>query len=101
VPPTPKTPDDPGWPPIPGQDFSNIPKQQKGLHNRGLNYLRLANNIEGLISNFERVVDGFLAGLPHNELVPAIQQTNTTIDVPVADLGWSDVQPKPQQRGLA
>ena len=49
--------------------------------------MRLSNQIEGLISNFERVIDGFLAGLPYERLVPAIQQTNTTIDVPVADLG--------------
>ena len=48
---------------------------------------RLSSQIEGLISNFERVVDGFLAGLPQDTLVPAIQKTNTTIDVPVADLG--------------
>jgi phenylpropionate dioxygenase-like ring-hydroxylating dioxygenase large terminal subunit len=84
--PVPKAPDDPGWPPIPAQDFSNIPKQQKGLHSRSIEYLRLATKIEGLISNFERVVDGFLAGLPYDQLVPAIQQTNTTIDVPIADL---------------
>jgi hypothetical protein len=51
--------------------------------------MRLSDRIEGLISNFERVVDGFLAGLPYGALVPAIQKTNTTIDVPVADLGFS------------
>ena len=27
--------DDPRWPPIPAQDFSNLPRQQKGLHARG------------------------------------------------------------------
>ena len=88
TPPTPKSPDDPTWPPIPGQDFRNIPKQHKGLHNRGIEFMRLAKNIEGLISNFERVVDGFLAGRSYEELVPAIQKTNTTIDVPIADLGF-------------
>ncbi len=51
--------------------------------------MRLSSRIEGLISNFERVIDGFLAGLPYDKLVPAIQRTNTTIDVPVADLGFS------------
>jgi hypothetical protein len=90
TPPTPRAPDDPSWPPIPGQDFSNIPKQQKGLHNRGFEYMRLAKSIEGLISNFERVVDGFLAGLPSETLVPAIQKTNTTIDVPLVDLDLSE-----------
>jgi phenylpropionate dioxygenase-like ring-hydroxylating dioxygenase large terminal subunit len=87
TPPEPMAPDDPRWPPIAAQDFSNLPRQQKGLHSKGFEYMRLSNQIEGLISNFERVVDGFLAGLPHDMLVPAIQKTNTTIDVPVADLG--------------
>jgi hypothetical protein len=89
TPPEPMAPDDPRWPPIPAQDFSNLPKQQKGLHSRGFEYMRLASRIEGLISNFERVVDGFLAGLPYDALVPAIQKTNTTIDVPIADLGFT------------
>ncbi len=80
-------PDDPRWPPIPAQDYSNLPKQQKGLHARGFEYMRLSDKVEGLISNFERVVDGFLAGLPYDKLVPAIQKVNTTIDVPIADLG--------------
>ena len=59
-------PDDPSWPPIPAQDFSNLPRQQKGLHSKGFEYMRLSDQIEGLISNFERVVDGFLAGLPYD-----------------------------------
>ena len=88
-PPDPMAPDDPRWPPIPAQDFSNLPRQQKGLHSKGFDYMRLSDQIEGLISNFERVIDGFLAGLPYDALVPAIQKTNTTIDVPAADLGFS------------
>ena len=55
--------------------------------------MRLSDQIEGLISNFERVVDGFLAGLPYERLVPAIQKTNTTIDVPIADLGLTSEGP--------
>ena len=47
---------------IPAQDFSNLPRQQKGLHAKGFEYMRLSDQIEGLISNFERVIDGFLAG---------------------------------------
>jgi len=50
--------------------------------------MRLSDQIEGLISNFERVVDGFLAGLPYDTFATAIQKTNTTIDVPIADLGF-------------
>ena len=90
APPEPVAPDDPSWPTIPAQDFSNLPRQQKGLHAKGFEYMRLSSQIEGLISNFERVVDGFLAGLPYSRLVPAIQKTNTTIDVPIADLGLTE-----------
>ena len=94
TPPEPLAPDDPSWPTIPAQDFSNLPRQQKGLHAKGFEYMRLSNEIEGLISNFERVIDGFLAGLPYERLVPAIQKTNTTIDVPIADLGLTERVPR-------
>jgi hypothetical protein len=90
TPPEPLAPDDPSWPTIPAQDFSNLPRQQKGLHAKGFDFMRLSTQIEGLISNFERVVDAFLAGLPYEQLVGSIQKTNTTIDVPVADLGLSE-----------
>ncbi|MCT7662060.1 aromatic ring-hydroxylating oxygenase subunit alpha [Mycobacterium deserti] len=93
IPPEPLAPDDPSWPTIPGQDFANLPRQQKGLHARGFEYMRLSTQIEGLISNFERVIDGFLAGLPQERLVPAIRLTNTTIDVPVANLDLSESVP--------
>jgi len=86
VPPEPMAPDDPRWPPIPAQDFSNLPKQQKGLHAKGFEFMRLSDKVEGLISNFERLVDGYLAGLPSEKLVPAIHKVNTTIDVPIAEL---------------
>jgi phenylpropionate dioxygenase-like ring-hydroxylating dioxygenase large terminal subunit len=68
--------DDPRWPPIPAQDFSNIPRQQKGLHARGYEYLRISSEIEGHISNFHRVLDGFLAGLPYERLLPAMSSIN-------------------------
>ena len=38
---------------------------RKACTPRGFEYMRLSNQIEGLISNFERVIDGFLAGLPY------------------------------------
>ena len=52
--------------------------------------MRLSSEIEGLISNFERVIDGFLAGLPYERLGPAMQKTNTMIDVPIANLGLTE-----------
>ena len=64
----------PRWPPIPAQDFSNLPRQQQGLHAKGFEYMRLSERAEGHISNFERTIDGFLAGLPYEQLLPALQR---------------------------
>jgi hypothetical protein len=81
--------DDPRWPPIPTQDFSNLPRQQRGLHARGFEYMRLSAGLEGHISNFERVIDGFLAGLPHARLLPALASANGyPFDRPIAELGF-------------
>ena len=89
APPEPWEADDPRWPPIPTQDFSNLPRQQKGLHNKGFEYMRLSEQIEGGISNFERTVDGFLAGLPYEQLLPALRAINVNpLDMPVVDIGF-------------
>jgi phenylpropionate dioxygenase-like ring-hydroxylating dioxygenase large terminal subunit len=81
--------DDPRWPPIPAQDFSNLPRQQRGLHARGFEYMRLNERLEGHISNLQRIVDGFLAGLPHERLLPALHLVNVApFDKPVLDLGF-------------
>jgi nitrite reductase/ring-hydroxylating ferredoxin subunit len=81
--------DDPRWPPIPTQDFSNLPRQQRGLHAKGFEYMRLSSGLEGHISNFERTVDGFLAGLPYEILLPALRAVNVyPFDEPIRDLGF-------------
>ena len=81
--------DDSRWPPIPAQDFSNLPRQQKGLHAKGFKYMRLNERLEGHISNFQRTIDGFLAGLPHERLLPAQQAVNVApFDKPILDLGF-------------
>jgi glycine betaine catabolism A len=80
---------DPRWPPIPAQDFSNLPRQQKGLHAKGFEYMRLSAGAEGGISNFERLIDGFLAGLPHEALASGLRAVNVNpLESPVADLGF-------------
>jgi phenylpropionate dioxygenase-like ring-hydroxylating dioxygenase large terminal subunit len=80
--------DDPRWPPIPAQDFSNLPRQQQGLHTQGFEYMRLSERAEGHISNFERTVDGFLAGLPYERLLPALHSVNVApFDQPILDIG--------------
>jgi phenylpropionate dioxygenase-like ring-hydroxylating dioxygenase large terminal subunit len=83
--------DDPRVPPIPTQDFSNLPKQQQGLHNGGFDYLRLSAGIEGGVGNFEQTVDGFLAGLPYKSLLPALHTINVNpLDTPTVDLGLTE-----------
>jgi hypothetical protein len=81
--------DDPRWPPIPSQDFSNIPRQQLGLHARGFEYMRLSAELEGHISNFERTIDGYLAGLGHDQLLGALGEVNVyPFDRPIVELGF-------------
>ena len=79
--------DDPRWPPIPAQDFSNLPRQQQGLHAKGFEYMRLSERAEGHLSNFERTLDGFLAGLPYEKLLPALREINVNpLERPIVDL---------------
>jgi phenylpropionate dioxygenase-like ring-hydroxylating dioxygenase large terminal subunit len=88
VPPEPWAHDDPRWPPIPAQDFANIPRQQEGLHARGFECMRLSAELEGHISNFQRTIDGYLAGLPHERLLPALAEVNVyPFDRPIVELG--------------
>ena len=80
--------DDPRWPPIPTQDFSNLPKQQRGLHSRGFEYMRFSELAEGHLWNLERVIDGFLAGLPYERLLPALEEVNVNpLERPLVELG--------------
>ncbi len=89
APPEPWAHDDPRVPPIPTQDFSNLPRQQEGLHNAGFEYMRLSEGIEGGIANFERTLDGYLAGLSHEELARALKEINLNpLERPVVDLGF-------------
>jgi phenylpropionate dioxygenase-like ring-hydroxylating dioxygenase large terminal subunit len=79
--------DDPRWPPIPTQDFSNLPRQQRGLHARSFEYMRLSERNEGHISNFHRVIDGFLAGFPYEKLLSSLQKINVNpLEMPVLEI---------------
>jgi phenylpropionate dioxygenase-like ring-hydroxylating dioxygenase large terminal subunit len=81
--------DDPRWPPIPSQDFSNLPKQQRGLHSMSFEYMRLARGTEGHISNYQRVVDAFLAGCAYAQILPALEKINVNpLEMPVVDLAF-------------
>lgn len=68
--------DDPRFPPIPRQDFSNLPRQQRGLHSIGLDILRLSEQMEGHISNCHRVIDAFLACGGHDVTLPMLAKVN-------------------------
>ena len=86
--PTPIPFDDPSWPEVLGQDFDNLPKQQVGLHSKGFESMRLSHETEGMVSNFERLVDGYVADLDHEKLLHAISQVSGGIDAPIKDLGF-------------
>jgi phenylpropionate dioxygenase-like ring-hydroxylating dioxygenase large terminal subunit len=76
------------FPPIPRQDYSNIPIQQKGMHATGIEFMRLSKDMEGLISNFEQILDGYLGGRPANELALAQHKLASNFDGPILDV-WS------------
>lgn len=76
------------FPPIPKQDYSNIPIQQRGLHAKGFEFMRLSKSIEGLISNYNRIVDGYLAGIPAEKLAAANNKLGGNFDGPIEDLGF-------------
>ena len=76
------------FPLIPRQDYSNIPIQQKGLHSQGLEYLRLARDVEGLISNYQRLIDGYIDGVAGDRLARANQKLGGNFDGKIVDLGF-------------
>jgi len=76
------------FPPIPRQDYSNIPLQQKGLHAQGFEYTRLASDEEGLISNYQRLIDGYIGGVAPEKLAKATHALGGNFDGKIADLGF-------------
>ncbi|MGN6357316.1 MAG: aromatic ring-hydroxylating oxygenase subunit alpha [Novosphingobium sp.] len=75
------------FPQIPRQDYSNIPIQQKGLRAEGFDHMRLAREVEGLIGNYQRVIDGYLTGVAKNKLAAASAKLGRNFDGPILDLG--------------
>lgn len=76
------------FPPIPRQDYGNIPIQQQGTHAEGFDFMRLSRKIEGLISNYNRIIDGYLAGVPLDKLAAANQMLGGNFDGEIKDLGF-------------
>jgi hypothetical protein len=80
--------DSPEFPPIPRQDYANIPIQQKGMHAEGFEFMRLSKDIEGLISNYNRIIDGHLKGVSPDRLAAATNLLGGNFDGKILDLGF-------------
>jgi carnitine monooxygenase subunit len=78
--------DSPEFPEIPRQDYSNLPIQQLGLHN--FEFMRLGKGVEGMISNYQRLIDGYIAGLDQKVLAKGSQIVNSGFDAPILDIGF-------------
>ncbi|CAN5420247.1 aromatic ring-hydroxylating dioxygenase subunit alpha [soil metagenome] len=76
------------FPAIPRQDYANIPIQQKGLHAVGFDFMRLSKDIEGLISNYNRIIDGHLKGVAPEKLAAATNLLGGNFDGKILDLGF-------------
>ncbi len=90
---TPKQPtilpyDSAEFPEIPQQDYSNLPRQQLGLHAGEFTHMRLSKQYEGMISNHQRLIDGYLAGLPLETLAKATNVVNSGYNTPILDIGF-------------
>lgn len=68
------------FPPIPRQDYANIPIQQIGLHAEGFDFMRLSKDIEGMISNYQRIIDGHLSGAPKEKIAQATHTLGGNFD---------------------
>lgn len=74
------------FPPIPQQDYSNIPSQQAGLRAEGFEYMRLSKDIEGMISNYQQVIDAYLEGAAPEKLARVTASLSGNFDGPIRDL---------------
>ena len=76
------------FPPIPRQDYDNLPLQQLGLHGGGFEYMRLSPQYEGMISNYQRLIDGYIAGVEPEKLAKASAIVNRGFDTEIVDIGF-------------
>lgn len=76
------------FPSIPQQDYANIPEQQIGLHAGGFEYMRLGKDVEGLIGNYQRIIDGYLRRVDFEKLAKATHLLGGNFDGPLLELGF-------------
>jgi len=72
--------DSPDFPTIPRQDYANIPIQQQGLHAKGFEFMRLGKGVEGMISNYNRIIDGYLRAVDKARLAGATHKLAHNFD---------------------
>jgi hypothetical protein len=80
--------DSPEYPLIVRQDYANMPNQQVGLRSGEIEHQRIAKLHEGIISNFERLIDGYLGGVDFERLMRAAHVVNGASFGPIADIGF-------------
>ena len=51
-------------------------------------YMRLSKDTEGMISNYQRLIDGYLAGLDLGTLTKAQNVVNCGFETPIQDIGF-------------
>jgi carnitine monooxygenase subunit len=49
--------------------------------------MRLARNVEGMISNYQRLIDGYIEGRDSDRLAHATHLLGGNFDGPIMDLG--------------
>jgi hypothetical protein len=76
------------FPEIPMQDYSNLPRQQLGLHAGGFTHMRLSREQEGMISNYQRLIDGYIEGRDAETLRSAQTVVNSGYNAPILDIGF-------------
>ncbi|MDG2003395.1 MAG: aromatic ring-hydroxylating dioxygenase subunit alpha [Novosphingobium sp.] len=80
--------DSAAFPAIPRQDYSNIPIQQKGMHSKGFEFMRLSKYVEGLVSNYHRIIDGHLKGVDQGKLAKATNVLGGGFDGPIKEFDF-------------
>ena len=80
--------DSKAFPRIPQEDYANIPLQQKGLHSVGFEFMRLSRDVEGLVSNYQQLIDGYLGGADADRLARANHVLGGNFDGRIQNLGF-------------
>ena len=80
------------FPPIPRQDYSNIPIQQKGLHAKGFDFMRLSKDIEGHDQQLQPHHRRPSEGKPADKLAAATHTLGGNFDGKIFDYDLADMQ---------